>query len=44
MYKLIIVDDEYEQVRGIKDFIDWTKHDIEVCGAAYNGRDGLSLF
>ena len=43
MYRLIIIDDEYEQVRGIKDYIDWNKYDIEVCGVAYNGRDGLAL-
>ncbi|MFA9380831.1 MAG: response regulator, partial [Acetanaerobacterium sp.] len=43
MYKLMIIDDEYEQVQGIRDYIDWDKYDIEVCGVAYNGRDGLVL-
>ncbi len=43
MYRLAIIDDEFEQVRGIKDFIDWEKYDIQVCGVAYNGRDGLEL-
>jgi len=43
MYKLAIIDDETEQVRGIRDFIDWSRYDIEVCGVAYNGREGLSL-
>jgi two-component system response regulator YesN len=44
VYKLAIIDDEFEQVRGIRDFIDWGKYGIEVCGVAYNGRDGLTLF
>lgn len=44
MVKLAIIDDEYEQVEGIKKFIDWNKYDIEICGVAYNGRDGFSLF
>ena len=44
MYKLIIVDDEYEHVQGIKNFIPWDKYDIEVCDVAYNGKDGLLLF
>lgn len=43
MYRLAIIDDETEQVRGIRDFIDWSRYDIEVCGVAYNGREGLSL-
>ncbi|NLU51691.1 MAG: response regulator [Clostridiaceae bacterium] len=43
MYKLIIIDDEYEHVNGIKNYIAWHKYDIEVCGVAYNGRDGLEL-
>lgn len=44
MVKLVIIDDEYEHVQGIRNFIPWDKYDIEVCGVAYNGRDGLELF
>jgi|GEM_PF-550796 len=44
MYKLIIIDDEYDHVHGIRDYIPWSKYDIEVCDVAYNGRDGLELF
>jgi two-component system response regulator YesN len=43
MYRLVIIDDEYEHVQGIKNYIPWSKYDIEVCGIAYNGRDGLEL-
>lgn len=43
MHKLIIIDDEYEQVQGIKNFIPWERYDIEICDVAYNGRDGLEL-
>ncbi len=44
MHKLAIIDDEYEHVQGIKNFIAWDRYGIEVCGIAYDGRDGLELF
>lgn len=44
MYKLVIIDDEYDHVQGIRDYIPWSKYDVEVCGVAYNGKDGLELF
>ncbi len=43
MYKLVIIDDEKEQVEGIKTIIDWGKYDIEICGTADNGKNGLDL-
>lgn len=43
MYKLVIIDDEYEHVNGIKNYIPWHKYDIEISGVAYNGSDGLEL-
>lgn len=43
MYKLVIIDDEYDHVHGIKDYIEWEKYGIEVSGVAYNGKDGLEL-
>mgnify|MGYP001457256050 FL=1 len=43
MYKLAIIDDEHEHVNGVKDYIPWERYEIEVCGVAYNGRDGLEL-
>ncbi|NLM74699.1 MAG: response regulator [Clostridiaceae bacterium] len=43
MHKLVIIDDEYEHVHGIANYIDWAKYDIEVCGVAYNGKEGLEV-
>lgn len=43
MYKLVIIDDEKEQVEGIKTIIEWKKYDIEICGVAFNGQSGLKL-
>jgi len=43
MYRLVIIDDEYEHVHGIANYIDWGKYDIEVCGVAYNGKEGLEV-
>lgn len=42
MYKLIIIDDEKEQVEGIRSVINWQKYDIEICGVAYDGKSGLN--
>jgi len=44
MFKLIIIDDELEQVEGITNLINWADYGITIAGTAYNGRDGLSLF
>ncbi len=44
MYKLAIIDDEEDRVLGIKNYINWSQYDIEVCAVAFNGRDGLDLF
>ena len=43
MYKLVIIDDEKEQVEGIKMAIAWEQYEIEICGTAFNGRQGLEL-
>ncbi len=43
MYKLAIIDDEHEHVKGVRDYIPWERYEIEVCGIAYNGREGLKL-
>jgi len=43
MYKLVIIDDEFEQVNGMRNFIEWNKHDIEVVDVAYTGKDGLDI-
>lgn len=43
MYKLVIVDDEYIVVEGIKTIIEREKLDFEVVGCAYDGISGLEL-
>lgn len=43
MYKLLIVEDEKWEREGLVDFLDWSKIDIEVVGAAANGVQGLKL-
>lgn len=40
---MVIIDDEKEQVEGIKTIIDWNKYDVKICGTAGNGKDGLTL-
>ncbi len=43
MYKLVIIDDEKEQVEGVMKIIDWVQHEITICGTADNGEKGLAL-
>lgn len=41
MYKLMLIDDEEEIRFGIRSVIDWSSHDIEICGEAANGVEAL---
>ena len=41
MYRLVVIDDEYIVVQGIKALISRLKLDYEVVGAAYDGIQGL---
>lgn len=43
MYKVVIIDDEQEQVEGIKDVIDWERYELTIAGTADNGAKGLEL-
>ncbi len=43
MYKVIIIDDEPVIVKGLSQTIPWEKHNCQVVGTAYNGKDGLDL-
>ncbi|MEV5026776.1 response regulator transcription factor [Paenibacillus sp. LPE1-1-1.1] len=43
MYKLVIIDDEPLIRQGLRAIIDWSSYDIELCGEADNGIDGLRL-
>ena len=43
MHRLVVIDDEYIVVEGIKALISRLKLDYEVAGAAYDGIQGLAL-
>ncbi len=43
MIKLLIVDDEPLVQVGIKSMLNWNEYGIEVCGAAFNGKQALTL-
>ena len=43
MYKLLIVDDEPLALVGIKSMVDYGKLNIEIIGAATNGRSALEI-
>ena len=43
MYRLIVIDDEYIVVEGIKAMIGRQKLDYEVVGWAYDGIHGLDI-
>lgn len=41
MYKLFVIDDEYDVIEGIKDSVEWNKYGIEMCGGASNGAEAF---
>lgn len=43
MFKLVIIDDEYYTLEGMKRILDWEQYQISIVGTASNGMDGLSL-
>lgn len=43
MIKAIIVDDEQMTRKGLLEFVDWKKFDIQVVGEATDGLEGLEL-
>jgi len=44
MFKVLLVDDEEEVRKGIRDRIDWPGFGLEVVGEAENGREALEFF
>lgn len=42
-YKLIIIDDEFLVVKGLKETVDWASLDVEVVATASDGNEGLRL-
>lgn len=43
MYKLVIIDDEYYTLEGMKKILDWEKYGIEISGTASDGTEGLDV-
>ena len=43
MYRLIIVDDEWEALKGMRDTLPWEQWGFEVAGAASSGEEAWSL-
>lgn len=41
MYRMMIIDDEPMVICGIKKIIAWEKYEIEICGEAEDGEEGL---
>ncbi len=41
MYKLLLVDDEEQIRKGLRHILPWEEYDIEICGDAENGKEGL---
>ncbi len=41
MYRLLIIDDEATVRNGLKGLIDWKEYEIEICGEAEDGVEGL---
>lgn len=43
MKRIVIVDDEFVVIEGLKQLIDWAEYDAQVVGCAHNGAEGLDL-
>lgn len=43
MFKLVLVDDEYYAIEGMKQMLDWSKYDISIVGTATDGTQGLEI-
>lgn len=43
MFKLVLVDDEYYAIEGMKRMLDWSEYDISIVGTATDGTKGLEL-
>ena len=43
MYRLVIIDDEYYTLEGMKKIIDWEKYGVKITGTASDGTVGLEL-
>ena len=43
MYRMIIVDDEFFTLEGMKVILDWSEYNIEIVGTALSGSEGIRL-
>lgn len=43
MFKTILVDDEETVLDGLKNHVEWKKHDIQIVGAFPNGREAFAF-
>lgn len=43
MYKIVFIDDNQAIIEGLNYIIDWEKLNIDICGAAYDGKMGMKL-
>ena len=43
MLRLVVVDDEYYAIEGMKQMLDWSKYDISIVGTATDGTQGLEI-
>ena len=41
MYKVLLVEDEEMIMKSMQFLIDWNSLDCEICGTAFNGREGV---
>lgn len=42
MYRAILIDDEERVLNGLKNYVDWGKHNIKIVGTFENGRDAYA--
>ena len=43
MLRLVVVDDEYYAIEGMKQMLDWSKYDISIVGTATDGTQGIEI-
>ena len=43
MFKLVIVDDEYYTLEGMRHILDWEKYEVLIAGTATDGTQGLEV-
>lgn len=41
MYKVLVVDDEYQALKGLEIMIDWESMGFEICGLCTNGQEAI---